>query len=81
MKQQNNESNPEKLKDSLPQKFKSLVDTVIQPEERTLRNYVNINFWRTKYDEYKKFAKKKKRTLMYMKHFHTVHAQLLNTIY
>lgn len=53
-KQNNNELDPEKGKDSLPQKFKSMVDTVIQPEERTMRNYVNINFWRTKYDEYKK---------------------------
>ncbi|NMB63693.1 MAG: hypothetical protein GYA16_02360 [Spirochaetes bacterium] len=53
-KQNNNELDPEKGKDSLPQKFNSMVDTVIQPEERTMRNYVNINFWRTKYDEYKK---------------------------
>lgn len=53
-KQNNNELDPEKGKDSLPRKFKSMVDTVIQPEERTMRNYVNINFWRTKYDEYKK---------------------------
>ncbi|MEW6525210.1 MAG: TIGR00341 family protein [Spirochaetota bacterium] len=60
MKKQNNELNPEKVKDSLPQKFKSMVDTVIKPEERTMRNYVNINFWRTKYDEYKKIREKEK---------------------
>ncbi|GAB4221144.1 MAG: hypothetical protein Kow00102_14240 [Spirochaetota bacterium] len=62
-KQNNNETNPEKVQDSLVQKFKNMVDTVIQPAEHSMRNYVNINFWRTKYNEYKKIREKEKEDL------------------
>jgi len=40
-----------------------MVDTIIQPEERTFRNYVNINFWRSKFDEYNKIRLKEKEDM------------------
>lgn len=63
MKLQKKEPGLDNPKDSYTQKIKSMVDTVIQPEERTLRNYANINFWRSKYDEYKKIREKEKEDM------------------
>lgn len=37
--------------------------TVIKPEERKIKNYLNINFWLTKYSEYKKLREKEKEEL------------------
>lgn len=37
---------------------KELFDHVIKPEERNLRNYFNVGFWRKKREEYKKIKEK-----------------------
>lgn len=45
------------------QTLKGMFGTVIKPEERKIKNYLNINFWLTKYSEYKKLREKEKEEL------------------
>lgn len=43
--------------------FRGMFERVIQPEERTLKNYININFWRKKRAEYSIIREKEKQDL------------------
>lgn len=62
--QENNEySTPKNSDDSLTRKLINITNTLIKPEERTVKNYVNPSFWQSKYNEYKKTREKEKEDL------------------
>ncbi len=43
---------------SQTKEVKEILEYVIDPEERNLKNYLNLNFWRKKREEYKKIKEK-----------------------
>lgn len=56
-------SAPKNSDDSLTRKLINITNTLIKPEERTIKNYVNPSFWQSKYNEYKKTREKEKEDL------------------
>jgi len=60
------EDSPEKEEDTTladkittqTKEVKEIIDHVIEPEERILKNYISVNFWRKKREEYKKIKEK-----------------------
>jgi uncharacterized hydrophobic protein (TIGR00271 family) len=43
---------------SQTKEVREIIDHVIDPKERTLKNYVSVNFWKKKREEYKKIKEK-----------------------
>ncbi|MBN1574607.1 MAG: TIGR00341 family protein [Deltaproteobacteria bacterium] len=43
---------------SQTKEVREIIDHVINPEERTLKNYLSVNFWKKKREEYKKIKEK-----------------------
>ena len=57
---------PKKMKERISEQrheVKEMLDHMIMPEERTLRNYMSMNFWRSKREEYRKIKEKEKEDL------------------
>jgi uncharacterized hydrophobic protein (TIGR00341 family) len=60
------EEGPRKIKDRISeqrQEVRELFDHVIQPEERTLSNYMSMKFWQEKRGAYRKIKEKEKEDL------------------
>lgn len=56
----------EKVRDKIAsqkQEMKGMINYVIDPEERTIKNYLRPGFWREKSDEYRKLKRKEKEDL------------------
>lgn len=56
----------EKVRDKITSQgheMRDMIDYVIDPEERTIKNYLRPKFWREKSEEYKKLKRKEKEDL------------------
>lgn len=56
----------EKVRDKIAsqkQEMKGMINYVIDPEERTIKNYLRPGFWREKSEEYRKLKRKEKEDL------------------